>query len=76
MCNNRCNFCGTLNSGSCGCGAGQQILINKNTTEVIPVSGMSAYETYMAYNPTSTWTEAEFLENYVQGQLVYENFEI
>lgn len=74
-CGAKCNFCGTLNS-VCRCSGGNPVLINKNTTEVIPVGGKDAYEIWKAYNPESTWTEAEWLDRYVEGQLVYETFEI
>lgn len=53
-----------------------QPLNQSNKTVVIPVSGQSAYETWKSYNPDSTWSESEWLENYVKVNNNYENFEI
>lgn len=47
-----------------------------NKTVVVPVAGSSAYELWKSYNPDSTWSESEWLENYVKMNLNYENFEI
>lgn len=55
-----------------------------NKTVVVPVSGVSAYEAFLAYNPDldpnlnpeSPWTESYWLENWVKTNLNYEDFEI
>lgn len=62
----------------CGCNCNQcgQPLNESNKTVIVPVSGESAYETWKAYNPDSTLTEAEWLEQVVKTNLNYEEFEI
>jgi len=66
-----CNICNKPWCGKC-----PQPTNPSNKTVVVPVSGASAYETWKSYNPDSTWSEAEWLENYVKVNNNYENFEI
>lgn len=55
-----------------------------NQTFVVPVAGASAYQDWLAENPDldpnlhpdSPWVLSYWVENYVQGQFVYEEFEI
>lgn len=58
------------------CGKCPQPTNPSNKTYVVPVAGQSAYEAWKTYNPDSTWSESEWLENYVKVNNNYENFEI
>lgn len=68
----------TNNNYNCGCNPCNcpQSLNQSNKTIIVPVAGESAYETWKAYNPESTLTEAEWLEQVVKTNLNYEEFEI
>lgn len=61
-----------INCQQCGCNCNQCDLNQSNKTIVVPVSGASAYETWLAYHPeldpandpTSPWTEGFWVNNY------------
>lgn len=70
---NTCPYC----HRGCGCGCGKgQPLNRSNQTFTVPVEGVSAYETFLAYNPNldpnlnpdSPWDEAYWLNRYVKGE--------
>ena len=64
MCNNNCK------------GAYGAKVEVRNTTEVIPVAGVSAFEGYKAYNPDSIVTEKQYYQGEAFDSNVYATDEL
>lgn len=56
---------------NCRCKEPCQPLNSSNRSMIIPVAGLSAYEEWKTYNPDSTWSESEWLDQYVAGSSMY-----